>query len=138
MRKRFLNNLFSLLFFSLQACSTPSCGSVSLPLSDATPPSHKAWTSLLQKHVNEEGLVDYKGFRSHRPQLKAYLKTLENNPPNPEEWAEAEQLAYWINAYNAYTIELVLEYYPVESIKDIGSTIQVPFINSPWDISLST
>lgn len=131
---RFHSLLASLLLFSLQACSMPSCGSISLPVSDAGPPDHQAWTRLLQKHVNEEGMVDYKGFRADSSQLNNYLRTLESNPPNPEEWTEAEQLAYWINAYNAYTIDLVLEYYPVESIKDIGSAIQVPFINSPWDI----
>ena len=134
MRKSLFNSLFSLLFISLQACSIPSCGSISLPHSQAKPPDHTAWTMLLQKHVNEEGMVNYKGFKKDRPQLKAYLNTLENNPPNPETWTEEEQLAYWINAYNAYTIDLVLEYYPVKSIKDIGATIQLSFVNSPWDI----
>lgn len=134
MKRRFTKSLFSLLLFSLQACSMPSCGSIPLPPSNANPPSHQAFTSLLQKHVDEQGMVDYKGFRQDREQLKAYLKTLENNPPNPQQWTEAEQLAYWINAYNAYTIDLVLEYYPLQSIKDIGAAIQLPFVNSPWDI----
>jgi hypothetical protein len=123
-----------LLFFCLQACSMPSCGSILLPPSNANPPQHQAFTSLLQKHVDEQGMVDYKGFLRDREQLKAYLETLESNPPNPQEWSEAEQLAYWINAYNAYTIDLILEHYPLKSIKDIGSAIQVPFVNSPWDI----
>ena len=136
MKRSFTNSLLSLLLFSLQACSTPSCGSISLPASEARPPSHLPWTLLLQKHVDEEGMVDYKGFQQDRQKLKAYLETLETNPPNPGEWTEAEQLAYWINAYNAFTIDLVLEYYPVKSIKDIGSSIQVPFVNSPWDIKL--
>lgn len=118
----------------LQACSVPSCGSISVPASDKEPPSHQAWTHLLQKHVNKEGLVDYQGFRQDRMVLKAYLAKLENNSPNPDKWSKEEQLAYWINTYNAYTIDLVLEHYPVNSIKDIGSKIQVPFVNSPWDI----
>ncbi len=134
MRRKFFNSFFSLLLFSLQACSMPSCGSISLPASQASPPSHQAFTTLLQKYVDEQGMVDYKGLLQDREQLKAYLKTLENNPPNPQKWTEAEQLAYWINAYNAYTIHLILEYYPLESIKDIGSSIQLPFVNSPWDI----
>ena len=41
-------------------------------------------------------------------------------------------MAYWINAYNAFTVELVLDHYPVESIKDIKRGI--PFVNSVWDI----
>jgi hypothetical protein len=61
---------------------------------------------------------------------------LVNNPPDKKEWSESAQLAYWINVYNAFTIKLIIDHYPVESIKDIGSKIQVPFINSPWDIKL--
>ena len=41
-------------------------------------------------------------------------------------------MAYWINAYNAYTIRLILNHYPVKSIKDIGSSIQIPFVTTPW------
>ena len=41
-------------------------------------------------------------------------------------------MAYWINAYNAYTIRLILDHYPVQSIKDIGSKIQIPFVTTPW------
>ena len=41
-------------------------------------------------------------------------------------------MAFWINAYNAYTIRLVLDHYPVSSIKDIGSKIKIPFVTTPW------
>lgn len=125
-----------LLLLLLQACSVPSCGSTRVPVSDLPPPEHTQWTQLLQKHVNEEGMVDYEKFRQDRKLLKAYLTSLENNPPNPDRWSKEEQLAYWINLYNAFTIELVLDHYPLGSIKDIGSKIQIPFINSPWDIKL--
>lgn len=51
-----------------------------------------------------------------------------------DEWTEAQQMAYWINAYNAYTVKLILNHYPVKSIKDIGPGFQVTFVNTPWDI----
>ncbi|WP_017730338.1 DUF547 domain-containing protein [Nafulsella turpanensis] len=134
MKRKFNHILFSILLFSLQACSIPSCGSIGLPASLAEePPGHESWTLLLQKHVDEKGMVDYKGFMQDREQLTNYLRLLEENPPG-EKWSEAEKLAYWINAYNAYTIDLVLEHYPLKSIKDIGTVIQIPFVNSPWDI----
>lgn len=47
-------------------------------------------------------------------------------------------MAYWINAYNAFTIKLISNYYPIKSIKDIGSSIQIPFVNTPWDIKFIT
>jgi hypothetical protein len=94
---------------------------------------HMAFDALLKKHVDEKGMVDYKGLQNDREALKAYLTTLAENPPK-DSWTQTEQLAFWINAYNAFTLELVLEYYPVASIKDIGSKFQIPFVNTPWDI----
>lgn len=95
--------------------------------------SHTSYDGLLQKYVDEKGMVDYKGLGKERPKLKSYLKMIESNPPQ-KSWTENEKLAYWINAYNAFTLELILDNYPVKSIKDIGATIKIPFVNTPWDI----
>ena len=95
---------------------------------------HDAWTVLLQKYVDNFGNVDYEGFQKDSTSLNAYLNQLTNNPPDEKTWSQPEQIAYWINVYNAFTIKLIIQHYPVESIKDIGSKIQIPFINSPWDI----
>jgi hypothetical protein len=97
-------------------------------------PSHDAWDKLLKKYVTAEGKVDYKGFIKDTVALNAYLKTLSDNPPDSGSWTANEQKAYWINAYNAFTVKLITKYYPVKSIKDIGSKVQVPFVNTPWDI----
>ncbi len=103
----------------------------------AQAPTHEGWNSLLQTHVSATGEVNYKGFIQDVKKLDAYLKTLEANPPKSS-WNKNEVKAYWINAYNAYTIKLVTDYYPVKSIKDIGSSIQIPFVNTPWDIKFIT
>ncbi len=95
--------------------------------------SHKAFDELLQKYVNDNGLVNYKGLKSERPKLKSYLSMIESNAPQ-KSWTKDEELTYWINAYNAFTLDLILEHYPVQSIKDIGSSIKIPFVNTPWDI----
>jgi len=63
--------------------------------------------------------------------LEKYLDTLTENPVG-KNWSEAEQMAYWINAYNAFTVKLIVDYYPLKSIKDIGDGL--PMISSPWDI----
>ncbi|TDB65058.1 DUF547 domain-containing protein [Arundinibacter roseus] len=109
-----------------------SCGT-SAPTSNALDVDHGIWDKLLKKHVNNQGMVDYKGFKQDRAELKKYLNLLSKSAPN-NKWSKDEQLAYWINAYNAYTIELILEHYPVKSIKDIGSSIKIPFVNTPWDV----
>lgn len=95
--------------------------------------SHDSFNTLLEKYVDENGLVDYKGLNTERAALKSYLKVLESNEPQ-DSWSDDEKLAYWINAYNAFTLELVLTHYPVKSIKDIGDKIKIPFVNTPWDI----
>lgn len=110
------------------------CNSVQNPQTDSKPVSHEQWTKLLTKHVTDDGLVDYKGFEKDREQLEDYLALLSEHHPNEDHWTRKERLAYWINAYNAFTIQLVLKHYPVESIKDVVSGPNITFVNSPWDI----
>jgi len=98
-------------------------------------PSHQQWEMLLKKHVNNTGLVNYKGFQKDKAALDNYLKLLSDNEPKSN-WSESDQMAYWINAYNAFTIQLILNNYPVKSIKDIAGKIYK--INTPWDIKFIT
>jgi len=94
-------------------------------------PSHHQWDNLLKKHVNASGMVNYKGFQKDKTGFDAYIKILGDNAPQSS-WSQNEQKAYWINAYNAFTVSLILQKYPVKSIKDIAGNIYK--INTPWDI----
>ena len=98
-------------------------------------PSHQQWDKLLKKNVNASGMVSYKGFQKDKAELDGYLKTLSDNGPQTS-WSANEQKAYWINAYNAFTVALILKHYPVKSIKDIGGKIYK--VNTPWDIKFIT
>jgi hypothetical protein len=120
-----------LLFFFL-SLATFSCADVHSVQSDSKPVTHEKFTSLLQKHVDSDGMVDYKGFIADSAEFNAYLSLLETHHPNEKNWSKDEQLAYWINAYNAFTIRLIIRNYPVESIKDLGGSIYR--VNTPWDI----
>lgn len=99
---------------------------------DSRPVTHEAWDALLHKHVDKDGFVRYKDFMKDSAALNTYLKRLETAHPNDKNWSRNEQMAYWINAYNAYTVQLILRHYPVESIKDIKRG--VAFVNTVWDI----
>jgi hypothetical protein len=101
-------------------------------------PSHQQYHKLLQKNVSSEGKVNYRTFIRDSTELNRYLKTLSSSAPDEKTWTKNEQITYWINAYNAFTIQLILKYYPVKSIRDIGSSIQVPFVNTPWDVKFIT
>ena len=114
------------------ALSATSCAQKSAPISDCEPLSHQLWTELLQTNVDSNGWVSYKGFLDDSVRLNRYLITLSNCYPNSY-WSKEQKLAYWINAYNAFTIKLIVDHYPVESIKDIKKGI--PFVNSVWDIN---
>jgi Protein of unknown function, DUF547 len=96
--------------------------------------SHAAWTTLLKKHVKlidggKASQVRYAGMASDRAALKAYLETLTAvSATTFEAFSKAQQMAFLINAYNAFTVELILTRYPkLASIKDLGSLLQ-----SPW------
>ena len=80
--------------------------------------SHYNWNKLLQKHVSKEGIVNYKGFKNERKKLSIYINELSGNMPK-DDWLKEEKLAYWINAYNAFTVDLILRNYPLKTIKDI-------------------
>jgi hypothetical protein len=109
----------------------PACFS-GIPRGSNKAVTHGAWTALLQKHVDGRGLVDYKGFMADSVALNSYLQLLGNNAPAAG-WNREEKLAYWINAYNAFTVKLITLHYPVKSIKDIGPATQIIFVNTPWD-----
>ena len=86
---------------------------------------HSVFGELLATHVIDNR-VDYKGFKSDESRLDSYLDLLSR--VEPDRLDRAEQMAFYINAYNAWTIKLILSEYPgVASIKDLGSLFQ-----SPW------
>ncbi len=103
-------------------------------LAQTKTPSHEIFDKLLKKNVTADGKVNYKAFIKDSIELNKYLQLISVNPPDEKTWSRYEQMSYWINAYNAYTIKLIIKYYPIKSIKDIGSSIQIPFVNTPWDI----
>lgn len=80
---------------------------------------HSSWDVLLKKYVDAEGFVDYKGFLNDKESLISYLQLLSENEPS-EAWSVQELLAYYINTYNAYTVNLILDNYPLKSIKDLS------------------
>jgi hypothetical protein len=87
---------------------------------------HQQWQDLLQTYVNTNGDVDYKNLKKNERKLDTYLDLISKNPPQ-DSWTKNQKKAYLINAYNAFTVKLILDHYPVESIKDIGGFFSSPF-----------
>lgn len=123
--------LLSIIIMALVLCLTNAC-KVSEYKSDSKAISHEIWDTLLRQHVSENGKVDYKGFIRDSVKFNQYLTLLSQHHPNDQNWSREEQMTYWINAYNAFTVKLIVDHYPTKSIKDIKNGI--PFVNTVWDI----
>ncbi len=88
------------------------------PTSKAKPISHEIWNGLLKKYVDADGLVNYKALKAADAKtLDKYLELLSEAAPAAD-WSRDEKLAYWLNAYNAFTVKQILDQYPTRSIID--------------------
>ncbi len=103
------------------------------PLAGQDSFDHGLFDGLLRAHVHE-GIVDYAAFRA-APEFPQYLAQLAAFDPAP--LPRAEQLAFWINAYNAYTIQLILSHKERESIRNINKTGGFIKAYGPWTEKLA-
>jgi hypothetical protein len=104
------------------AAALPLCLAVASSL-QAAPFPHDALDRVLRAHVDSTGRVDYAGLLAQRAGLDAYVDSLGAVSPHsaPDRFGtRADELAYWINAYNAFVLRGVIDAYPVDSVKDIG------------------
>jgi len=93
--------------------------------------SHKNWNDLLTQYTRlNSGQVEtnYKLIKKEDQILNRYLSELEElSKMDFDLFSKDEKLAFWINAYNAYTVKLIIDGYPVKSIKDLGG-----LFSNPW------
>ena len=116
-----------------------------IPMWDASDESstatidHAPWQAILDGYLitdDPSGInrFDYGGLKANaedRQKLAGYLQALAQL--DPRTYAKAEQMAYWINLYNALTVFVIVPRYPVDSIKDIKSGL-IDF--GPWNLEL--
>ena len=90
--------------------------------------THEFFGRTLSQYVSD-GEVNYAGLKRNRTNLDRYLRGLgEVTEPDFRKWTDQQRLAYYLNLYNADTLQLIIDNYPVTSIKKIGS-----FWKGPWD-----
>ena len=89
-------------------------------------PDYKSWDTFLKKYVSATGDVDYKSIKSNKKELDAITKIFSATSVLPS-WSKNDQLAFWINAYNAFTIDLIVNNYPLKSIQGLDG-------GKPWDV----
>lgn len=118
----------AVLMLSLSCCQSPG----PYLMKGTSAPNHASWNALLIEHVSADGRVDYAGFQQDIQLLEAYLEELNVQAPDTDVWSEAEQLAFWINAYNAFTVKLIVDHYPVQSIQDLHPFPYIPLLRTVW------
>ncbi len=126
-RARILSALLVLLLVAL------GCAGLGRPEPDRKGPpfSHDDFDSFLRRHVDDVGRIDYARAGADREDLDRYLAALASTSPDhaPGRFpTEAERLAYWLNAYNASVIGLVLDHYPISSVIDVRAPWLLRFL----------
>ena len=90
--------------------------------------THALFTGVLTNFV-KDALVNYTALKAHPQDLNRYLDQIDAvSKTEFKKWSEPQQIAFLSNAYNAYTLRLIIDHYPLKSIKDIGS-----IFSGPWD-----
>ncbi len=89
-------------------------------------PNYEKYDALLQKYVGKTGNVNYKNLKENAAELRAVTDDFSAQNPS-ETWGKNERLAFWINSYNAFTLLLITENYPIKSITDLDG-------GKPWDV----
>lgn len=128
-----MNLLASSLFLALTpvtACAEPpqpSGASVPAPAQESTTlpfdQQHTLWTNVLKKHVRNDDF-DYAALKRDPAEFNAYLKQLHVVTPDElATWTKEQRFAFWINVYNAHTIELIVENYPLKTIRDLDRAL---------------
>ncbi len=101
-------------------------------------PDDALFTALLVDRVDAQGLVDYAALRTDE-RLPRYLATLAATDPATLPGDDA-RLAFWINAYNAYTLQLIADHYPIKSINELatgGKYLGYLIGKTAWDIKFA-
>lgn len=124
-----IKKVFQILMLAVLAAPTAWAETL-----ESTAFDHEPWNRLLAAHVlpingGKATVVDYQGMKADRQELKHYLQALATiTETRFDHWSKPDQLAFLINAYNAWTVELILTAWPdLDSIKDLGG-----FFSSPW------
>ena len=78
--------------------------------------SYDDYAAVLNKHVDDRGMVHYAGLKADRSRLDSFARALARVDANAYgKWPRGEKIAFWINAYNALTLKLIVDHYPIKA-----------------------
>ena len=89
--------------------------------------NYQFYEDFLTKYVSEEGYVDYDAISQNHIDLDQVIKRFKSIEIY-DSWSKNQKLAYWINAYNVYSMKLIIDNFPINSIKDVTGSFDLRFI----------
>lgn len=123
-----VNHTLVIIFLAMMLLSATMSGSAEVAVAEAFDQTYAVYDGMLKTFVSDDR-VDYPALKADPDALERYLDSAAGVPEAQfNSWSEPQRLAFLINLYNAATLRLILDHYPVKSIKDIGS-----FFKGPWD-----
>ena len=87
---------------------------VVMTLFSAGVPPPLPYSYFLERFVDGDGLVDYAGLKAVQGSLDAACTSFDRDPRNYDSWGENDRMAFWLNAYNAFTLKLIVDHYPIQ------------------------
>ncbi|MFQ5771138.1 MAG: DUF547 domain-containing protein [bacterium] len=126
------SNMSLFLLMSVVACSRVNNENLLQTADGNLSPDHTLFTQVLSEHV-KEGMVDYRAIK-HDQRFETYIEMLRET--DPFQIRAEDYLSFWINVYNAFTIKIVCDNYPLESITDLstgGFIISHVIKKTVWD-----
>ena len=109
--------LTMILAVAIDSClSVDRSGFLKPPLAFAAGFSYDGYAKTLSAHVDGQGIVNYTGLKADRKGLDAFVSSLAALDPELfGKWSDKEKIAFWINAYNALTLRVIIDNYPIKA-----------------------
>jgi hypothetical protein len=89
-------------------------------------PDYSGYDRLLRRHVSKSGAVNYNLLKTNKAGLDSVVRAFQAAPPQ-KSWSSNQQLAYWLNTYNVFTLKLIVDNYPTTSIMNLDG-------GKTWDV----
>jgi hypothetical protein len=128
----FICVFFSLVFGTVSCTTIPPVAVEQQFAVDQSVFSHEYFDKVLQKYVNDDGMVNYRALQADQQDLETYYSLVATYSPDshPELFpSEKDKLAYWINAYNGAVLKTVLTYYPIGSVLEVKTPALLFFLS---------
>ncbi len=109
--------LTMILAVAIDSClSVDRSGFLKPPLAFGAGFSYDGYAKTLSAHVDGQGIVNYTGLKAYRKGLDAFVSSLATLDPELfGKWSDKEKIAFWINAYNALTLRVIIDNYPIKA-----------------------